>query len=309
MQLTKMNEVFFFISGFVLIFLTLRPKKSSSKVLRVPPLSLYAAVRALRLLIPMIGILSLHFLWPILGDGPVYEKFTSQLLNACRTNWWKNLLLVNNYDETPDLCLVHTWFLSADFQLHLIAYPLIVLLSVSETLGLLFNLVLILGGAIVPAMLHYQRHAPATLSAFIEVFSKHFFEDMKFLYYPVHIHLSSYFVGFMLGYLLLKRLKKDSSKIDGKVKVLPNRLIKRTTYSSAQKKNICSFLLTIMFGVIAVVSVFGAYVWSREEGPLIVNEKIGSFYFGFHRLAFILFPAWVVWFFVKDVHHQSIHSH
>lgn len=295
--------VFFFISGFVLVFITLRQGESSSKVLRVPPLSLYAGVRAIRLLIPMIGILSLHFLWPLLGDGPVYDKFTSQLLNACRTNWWKNLLLVNNYDETPDLCLVHTWFLSADFQLHLIAYPLIVLLSVSETLGLLFNFTLIFGGAIVPAMLHYQRHAPATLSAFIEVLSKHFFEDMKYLYYPVHIHLSSYFVGFMLGYLLLKRLKKDSSQMDRKVKVLPNRLIKRT--SPTKKRNISPFILTITFCAIAVVSVFGAYAWSREEGPLIVKEKIGSFYFGFHRLAFILLPAWIVWLCIR--YPNSIH--
>ncbi|KAH9396288.1 hypothetical protein TYRP_019688 [Tyrophagus putrescentiae] len=196
-------EVFFFISGFVLVFLTLRQRErkaggASHKVLYVPPLALYAGIRAIRLLIPMIGILSLHFLWPLLGDGPVYEKFTGQLLNACRTNWWKNLLLVNNYDQTPDLCLVHTWFLSADFQLHLIAYPLVVLFSLSETLGILLNLALILAGAVVPAILHYQRHAPATLSAFIEVLSRHFFEDMKHLYYPVHIHLSSYFVGFLL---------------------------------------------------------------------------------------------------------------
>lgn len=258
----------------------------------MPPLALYAGIRAIRLLIPMIGILSLHFLWPLLGDGPVYEKFTGQLLNACRTNWWKNLLLVNNYDQTPDLCLVHTWFLSADFQLHLIAYPLVVLFSLSETLGILLNLALILAGAVVPAILHYQRHAPATLSAFIEVLSRHFFEDMKHLYYPVHIHLSSYFVGFLLGYLLLKSIKKNRDAVRRHSKMA------KSTFSF-QKKNCILLIFTFMFGAIAVISVFGAYAWCREEGPLVVSEKAGSFYFGFHRLAFILLPVWIVWLCIR----------
>ena len=151
-------EIFFFLSGFVLVFIHLRNSKQlahqdqltdkPSALLRVPSLSFYAGIRAFRFLIPIVGLLSLQFLWPMLGSGPIFSKYTTQLLDACRANSWKNFLFINNYDRTNDICLLHTWFISADIQLHLLAYPLIVLFKFNEKLGILFNLVLIALGKV-----------------------------------------------------------------------------------------------------------------------------------------------------------------
>lgn len=38
---------------------------------------------------------------------------------CCRANLWANLLFVNNYPVTQEMCFVHTWYFAASAQLFL----------------------------------------------------------------------------------------------------------------------------------------------------------------------------------------------
>jgi len=177
-------------------------------------------------------------------------------------------------------CLVHTWFLSADFQLHFLAYPLIAIYQSSETLGIFVNLALILFGGILPSYLIYQRNSPPTLSGFIEVILEHFYEDQKHLYYPVWNHLSCYFVGTLVAFLLFKSQKDFEDFKGSKLRRIHSWIL---------------FIKTTSALTLSIASVLSAWLWTRESGPLVGNPTLGVIYFGFHRLVFILGPAWIVY--------------
>jgi len=88
---------------------------------------------------------------PVLGQGPNWFKHVA-LLEACKENWWTNLLYINNY-VIPDvkvfsqfctflqvklilqifisqgkLCIGQAWYLACDMQMHvfspLVFYPM-----------------------------------------------------------------------------------------------------------------------------------------------------------------------------------------
>jgi hypothetical protein len=46
----------------------------------------------------------------------------------CKNNWWKNILLIQNFQPLNEICMSWTWFIAADFQLFILS---IFLLEVS----------------------------------------------------------------------------------------------------------------------------------------------------------------------------------
>jgi peptidoglycan/LPS O-acetylase OafA/YrhL len=59
------------------------------------------------------------------GDGP-YNKFMIELYHvSCEHYWYAALLHIQNFVNPNNICLGHTWYLSPDFQLFLLA-PLLV---------------------------------------------------------------------------------------------------------------------------------------------------------------------------------------
>jgi peptidoglycan/LPS O-acetylase OafA/YrhL len=46
-------------------------------------------------------------------------------IQKCKKYWWSSLLFIQNYVNRDEICLGHTWYLSADFQMFLVS-PLIV---------------------------------------------------------------------------------------------------------------------------------------------------------------------------------------
>uniref|UniRef100_A0A182QCV1 Acyltransferase 3 domain-containing protein n=1 Tax=Anopheles farauti TaxID=69004 RepID=A0A182QCV1_9DIPT len=48
---------------------------------------------------------------------PSAYKIMSKMRVICRRKWWINFLYINNYYQPEEHCLIHTWYLAADFQL------------------------------------------------------------------------------------------------------------------------------------------------------------------------------------------------
>ena len=70
----------------------------------------------------------LIFLIPSLGSGPLWKEYFTVQLDKCSKNWWSNTLFINNWWDESEMCLLHTWYLSADFQLFVFSIIFIILL-------------------------------------------------------------------------------------------------------------------------------------------------------------------------------------
>lgn len=55
-----------------------------------------------------------------IANGPMWWLYIEHGIN-CDKNWWSALLYIQNYYNPEAICLMHTWYLSVDMQLFLIA--------------------------------------------------------------------------------------------------------------------------------------------------------------------------------------------
>lgn len=141
-------ETYFFLSAAIIV-LNVMPLMKSKRFSYLP----YIFHRLVRLLPAYTGLVALNFLWPLISSGPVWlVKGKSFIQTPCENYLWTNFLFINNWiwpEKQVSLlkqtrshiglklfptnccifsqCMVHTWFLSADFQLYLLA-PIVVYL-------------------------------------------------------------------------------------------------------------------------------------------------------------------------------------
>lgn len=59
---------------------------------------------------------------------PSAYKIMPKVRLICRRKWWINFLYINNYYQPEEQCLIHTWYLAADFQLFVIGLAVLTLL-------------------------------------------------------------------------------------------------------------------------------------------------------------------------------------
>lgn len=76
----------------------------------------------------IVAMLAVMYVLPIIGSGPIWDKF-EVAINGCNTNWWTNVLWISNvypraYD---DKCLPWTWFVPCYVQLSLLVPPILAL--------------------------------------------------------------------------------------------------------------------------------------------------------------------------------------
>lgn len=122
-------QSFFVISGFLNSFVFLgyiKNRKWSSFSLLVKTIT----YRYIRFAPVLLFLVLLHSTWLWRFDiGPFWDKFNFLERQACRTNMWTNLLFINNYVSGDLKCMVHTWFISADFHLSILATGLLLLIT------------------------------------------------------------------------------------------------------------------------------------------------------------------------------------
>lgn len=62
-------------------------------------------------------------------------------------------------------CLKPTWYLSCDFQLHVLAYVPLVLMYHNRVRGYAANAVLVVAGVVIPALVVHWKSLPPTMIA------------------------------------------------------------------------------------------------------------------------------------------------
>lgn len=150
--------------------------------------------RWLRFAPELLTLLAIEMIWPVFGSGPMYTELTSYIYQTCESKWWKTLFALNNIANDPsNTCLVHTWYLSAEFQLFALGIVAIVLLQSYPYLGKLYCILMILTGMVVPAVKSLYGQAPATTihqPTFDQINT--FVREM---YFPAYCHLTPFFIG------------------------------------------------------------------------------------------------------------------
>lgn len=114
-------QSFFFISGFLnsIVFLAYVKKNQVKNFGILVKTIIYRYVRFAPVLLFFVLF---HSTWLYrFQTGPFWDKFNFYERQACRENMWTNLLFINNYVSGDLKCLVHTWFISTDLHLSIIA--------------------------------------------------------------------------------------------------------------------------------------------------------------------------------------------
>lgn len=121
-------------------------------------------------------------LWPKFGNGPFFHSDNIDFITEpCYQNWWLSFTYLANWypsDQVVNIdffnnitslieiiilfqCNVMHWYLSADFQLHLILFFVIILFSTRPFIAILYVISMIMLGIIIPIIIVIYGFADA----------------------------------------------------------------------------------------------------------------------------------------------------
>jgi hypothetical protein len=126
---------------------------------------------------------------------------------------------------------------------------------------------MIISGIAIPAIINYRSGAPPIPMPFEEPKLDQFYKDLNIQYHPTYNHLSTYFVGILVGFLLIEN--KNSLKIGIHWKLISWTVLPIATF----------------------LSVSATYLWTGLE--LEYSRITSAAYSGLHRFVYILFYAWI----------------
>lgn len=120
-----------------------------------------------------------------LRDASTFHFIEQNDLN-CEQYWWRNFLFINNWWPMSEMCIVSSWYLSADFQCFLISIIVLVIsLRLPKTAFAIFVLIF-LGSSIYSGYVGWTEN----FSFLLDVQ----FNTIDTLYYPTHTRLGKRFI-------------------------------------------------------------------------------------------------------------------
>ncbi|XP_053686958.1 O-acyltransferase like protein-like [Sabethes cyaneus] len=150
----------------------------------------------------------------LLQYSPSAYQFMVLSKAACRGKWWINFLYISNYYQPQELCLIHTWYLSADFQLFVIGLAAMMVMwrypqSWKWIMGTLFGV-----GFALPAIRTYVFALDAMMPIsnkghHLRLWYERLYVDF---YQTTDVHCASYFAGMFVG-IIYHKIRKNEQLI------------------------------------------------------------------------------------------------
>ena len=204
-------DSFFFLSGVLVSYLTLREMERRKGWLRFPVITYYIH-RYLRL--TMVYAFCLFFWWFLtvhLSDGIGWTNGLgpgSQLDKSCSKYWWTNFLYINNFHpwKMGDECMGWTWYLANDMQFYVIAPIVLIPLFYFFPIGLANAGVLLLASFIANGWIAGDNEFSADLfhqnsNGTSET------DQQDDIYIKPYCRIPPYLVGLVLGYVIHKKFR------------------------------------------------------------------------------------------------------
>ncbi|KAJ8946580.1 hypothetical protein NQ314_008862, partial [Rhamnusium bicolor] len=204
-------DTFLLLSGFLMCrLLLIELEKRNGKVNIVV---LYIA-RYIRLTPAYLVIIGLYTtLLYRAGSGPLWKSRIGLEKERCLNSWWTNVLYVNNYINTDQLCMFQSWYLAVDYHMFVISPLIIYLLWLRRRTGEYLLAICTVTSIGIPFWITYRDNLDPTFMAYppeVQDLSENFY--FVNVYMKTHMRSSSYFIGLLFGYLVHK-LQSAGTKI------------------------------------------------------------------------------------------------
>ncbi|XP_073967401.1 nose resistant to fluoxetine protein 6-like [Choristoneura fumiferana] len=268
-------DTFLFLSAFLFCRLLLIELDKRKGRLNVIPILIF---RYIRVTPAYLVVILFYMTWlPKIGEGPLWEDRMQLEQERCMTSWWANILYINNYVNTDNLCMFQSWYLSVDTQLFFVAPIFIYSLWRWRRVGPIFLSVSIIVSVIIPAVITYKDNLDPTLlfyaKEFTDIVSNFYFKQE---YIKTHMKLTTYFMGLLTGFIL-HRIQENDYKM--------SRLLKTFAWiSSIVLGTVTTFSVTIFYqdwyqySNIEAASYISLHkvAWGIANGWLIIACATGS---------------------------------
>lgn len=201
-------QIFFFMAGFMLVLSTYPAIKRDKGHLSLVE---YATKRAIRLLPGILAAILVNFLWPLFVNGPMVNYFAKAIMEPCETNWWRTMMFISNFDHVEKMCLRHSYFSASDYQLHLVSFPLLIMLYKQPNVALIIAAFLAVTGFVIQVIMILTKILiPFMVVDYID--KEAFFNVVHYFHHPVWNHMSAFFYGFIIGYLVVRQVRFNLSR-------------------------------------------------------------------------------------------------
>lgn len=154
--------------------------------------------RFLNMIPGIIIITCFDTLWSLLGTGPYYTTVGTFILNKCTLNWWRNLLLINNFLPPLDICVCQTYFSSTIFQLFLLSIPVMYIYSRDRNLGRKVAIVMAMIGYTSLGYISYKQSLTPSLFVSINPTGQKTVDYLETATIGIYGYMAGYFFGLIV---------------------------------------------------------------------------------------------------------------
>ncbi|KFM82899.1 Nose resistant to fluoxetine protein 6, partial [Stegodyphus mimosarum] len=194
-------DTFFFIGGLLVCYVTIKLVKVGGHPFNI---KLYIFHRLWRILPVYAYVIMFMFLGNMLGSGPIWHDSTYKHLKACWDNWWTNLIFINNFYNSEQMCIPQSWYIASDVQLYLAALLILLPLLRWPKVGLSLSVLTILASVIYSGIGTYVNQYPPTM-LFAHPDPNQRIAYWAHFYFRPFVHAGPYCIGILAGYLLATR--------------------------------------------------------------------------------------------------------
>ncbi|XP_014372009.2 nose resistant to fluoxetine protein 6 [Papilio machaon] len=187
-------DTFFLLSGFL-------SANTLSAFKKLPNLFIIILKRYVRLIVAYAYIIFyICSVYPFTGSGPLWGRAIALDTDQCRKNWWLSLLMLNNYIDSENICIVVSWYIPCDFHFFVVTLLLYWLYRTQPKMGVACAVVVSICALIAPALLNYYHKLPP-----IQLFTYDFLssprsqQQFQLTYIKSHTRYAAYLVGFFSG--------------------------------------------------------------------------------------------------------------
>ncbi|KAL0839333.1 hypothetical protein ABMA28_016072 [Loxostege sticticalis] len=194
-------DTFLLLSAFLFSRILLAELDKRRGKLNVLPILLF---RYIRLTPSYLVVIWFYITWmPKIGEGPLWKEKVLLEQERCSSNWWINILYVNNFVNSDSMCMFQSWYLAVDTQLFIIAPIFIYGLWRWRRAGPIMLGLSIVASVFVTAIITYKDDLDPTVMVyakeFTDIISNHYFNKV---YIKTYMKMTTYFMGLLMGYIL-----------------------------------------------------------------------------------------------------------